>query len=204
MKFTEGGFRKWGYEVAENEFADRVYTALTRQRRLPSAGEAPAQKEQEAALANGKILVDDMIADAAFEGTLAHPGDFDILAAPNLIGDFLSDALAAQVGGLGIAPGANINYETGAAIFEATHGTAPVLAGKDAANPCSLILSGEMLLRYLGWKEAADRIIVALQRTLADGIMTQDFASQMEKAAGVSTTQFADEFIQRITRIKTA
>ncbi|NPV56318.1 MAG: NADP-dependent isocitrate dehydrogenase [Anaerolineae bacterium] len=199
MKFTEGGFRKWGYELAEAEFGGQVYTKTRWAQTAKAQGDSAADVEQTAALAAGRLLVDDMIADAAFEGTLARPASFDVLAAPNLIGDFLSDALAAQVGGLGIAPGANINYETGAAIFEATHGTAPLLAGKDAANPCSLILSGEMLLRYLGWNEAADLVIGALTRTLADGIMTQDFASQVAGAVGVTTTQFADAFISRIT-----
>ncbi len=156
MKFTEGGFRKWGYEVAEKEFQGQIYTSQRRKQTADLQGETVAQQEQEAAMAEGKLLVNDVIADAAFEIALTRPEQFDVLATPNLNGDYLADALAAQVGGIGIAPGGNINYYTGAAIFEATHGTAPQLANLNKANPCSVILSGEMMFRHLGWNEAAD------------------------------------------------
>ncbi len=144
MKYTEGAFRKWGYELAQTEFADQTYTWLQWEDTKKQAGEAAANAELAAARSAGKLLVKDIIADAAFETALTRPTDLDVLATPNLNGDYLSDALSAQVGGLGIAPGANINYDTGAAIFEATHGTAPMLAGQDKANPCSLLLSAVM------------------------------------------------------------
>lgn len=175
MKFTEGGFMKWGYEVAEREFASSVSTGA------PSAG---------------RILVNDMIMDAALAQTLLTPAEFDVLVCTNLNGDYISDALAAQVGGLGIAPGANINYETGAAIFEATHGTAPGIAGQDAANPCSLILSGEMMLRYLGWGEAADRVLAGVEGAIASRRVTADFAASMPDSVCVGTREFAQNVMK--------
>ena len=196
MKHTEGAFRAWGYELAEQEFSDQVYTARQWERTRAARGEAAANEEQAAALAAGKLHVNDIITDAAFERTLTHPEDFDVLATTNLNGDYLSDALAAQVGGIGIAPGGNINFETGAAVFEATHGTAPTLAGKDLANPCSLILSGELLLRYLGWAEAADAVIHAVETTIAARQMTADLAAHTEGAQSLSTTAFADALIR--------
>ncbi len=195
MKHTEGAFRAWGYELAEQEFSGQVYTARQWERTRAARGEAAANEEQAAALAAGKLHVNDIITDAAFERTLTHPEDFDVLATTNLNGDYLSDALAAQVGGIGIAPGGNINFETGAAVFEATHGTAPTLAGKDLANPCSLILSGELLLRYLGWAEAADVILHAVEATIAARQMTADLAAHTEGARSLSTTAFADALI---------
>jgi isocitrate dehydrogenase len=156
MKFTEGAFRDWGYALAEREFADWVYTWDQWERTKESHGEDAANAEQDEALAAGKILVKDTIADITLQQVLTRPREFDVITTMNLNGDYLSDALAAQVGGIGIAPGANINYVTGHAIFEATHGTAPKYADQDKVNPGSLILSGEMMLRYLGWTKAAD------------------------------------------------
>jgi isocitrate dehydrogenase len=162
MKFTEGAFRNWGYALAEQAFGDKVYTWAQWERTKADAGEEAANAEQSAALEGGALLVKDAIADIAFQQTITRAREFDVIATMNLNGDYLSDALAAQVGGIGIAPGGNINYDTGHAIFEATHGTAPKYAGKDVVNPSSLILSGEMMLRYMGWIEAADRIINVL------------------------------------------
>src|SRR5262249_46856676 len=159
MKFTEGAFRNWGYALAEREFAAQVYTWEQWERTKAASGEDAANAEQKSALASGRILVKDAIADITLQQVLTRPEDFDVIATLNLNGDYLSDALAAQVGGIGIAPGGNINYETGHAVFEATHGTAPKYANLDRVNPGSVILSGEMMLRYLGWNEAADWVI---------------------------------------------
>lgn len=196
MKYTEGAFRNWGYALAEREFGDRVYTQMQWERTRKESGEVVASNERERALAAGRIWVNDIITDAAFERTLTHPEDFDVLATTNLNGDYLSDALAAQVGGIGIAPGANINYETGTAIFEATHGTAPALAGKDAANPGSVILSGEMMLRYLGWHEAADLVLQALEAVIASRRLTADLVHLCEGATLLKTSEFADALIR--------
>jgi len=196
MKFTEGGFREWGYQLAESEFQEQVYTHRQVDRQLMVEGEKAG--EQFIKTNSHKVFINDVIADAAFEIALTRPGDFDVLATTNLNGDYLSDALAAQVGGLGIAPGANINPETGVAIFEATHGTAPLLAGKDQANPCSLLLSGVLMLRYIGWKEAADLIENAIQKTLREGYVTQDFARAMHRKKPLSTPGFADKIIENI------
>ena len=175
MKFTEGGFRDWGYEVAEQEFADRTYTWTQWKRTKKEKGEEAANTEQKDALAAGRVLVKDAIADITLQQVLTRPDDFDVIATLNLNGDYLSDALAAQVGGIGIAPGGNINYDTGHAIFEATHGTAPRYAGKDQVNPGSVILSGEMMLRYMGWTEAADLIIKGVEGAIATREVTYDF-----------------------------
>jgi isocitrate dehydrogenase len=198
MKFTEGGFRKWGYEVAQNEFAGRVYTSQQRKQTADDQGEAAAQKEQEAALAAGKLLVNEVIADAAFEIALTRPEQFDVLATPNLNGDYLADALAAQVGGIGIAPGGNINYQTGAAIFEATHGTAPQLANLDKANPCSVILSGEMMFRHMGWNEAADLLIKGVEKSILAGTVTFDFANRMANATLLKTSEFGAAVVRNM------
>ena len=198
MKFTEGGFLKWGYALAESEFAGRVYSMRQHKKLAAEQGEAAASQAMQAAREKGMLIVKDMIVDAAFERAIAHPEDMDVLVTTNLNGDYLSDALAALVGGLGIAPGANINFSSGDAIFEAVHGTAPDIAGKDLANPCSLILSSVLMLRYLGWKEAADLVENALSQTLSDRHMTADFASQMDNATSCSTTQFTTLLIQRI------
>ena len=198
MKYTEGGFRKWGYEVAEKEFKDQVYTNLQRQRTAEELGEAAARHEQEQAQAAGKLLINDVIADAAFEIAITRPEQFDVLATPNLNGDYLADALAAQVGGIGIAPGGNINYVTGAAIFEATHGTAPQLANQDKANPSSVILSGEMMFRYLGWHEAADLLVKGVEEAIKAGTVTNDFYQRMANATLLKTSEFGDAVIRKM------
>jgi isocitrate dehydrogenase len=198
MKFTEGAFRDWGYELAERDFADKTYTWSQWERTKAEKGEEAANAEQKAALDSGKVLVKDAIADIALQQVLTRPRDFDVIATLNLNGDYLSDALAAQVGGIGIAPGGNINYITGHAIFEATHGTAPKYANLDKVNPCSVTLSGEMMLRYMGWTEAADMIVAALDRTFAEKIVTYDFARLMEGATEVSTSQFATRVIENM------
>jgi isocitrate dehydrogenase len=195
MKYTEGSFRDWGYELAERAFGDYVYTWAQWERSKAVRGEEEANAEQKAAVASGKILIKDVIADIALQQVLIRPRDFDVIATLNLNGDYLSDALAAQVGGIGIAPGGNINYITGHAIFEATHGTAPRYANLDKMNPSSVILSGDMMLRYMGWTDAADLIIQGLERAIEKKIVTYDFARQMTGAQEVSTSGFADAII---------
>ncbi|GAB4446913.1 MAG: NADP-dependent isocitrate dehydrogenase [Chloroflexi bacterium OHK40] len=202
QKFTEGAFRDWGYEYAERAFGDYVYTWAQWERTRAAQGEAAANAEQQAARAAGKILIKDAIADIAFQQVLTRPDEFDVIAAPNLNGDYLSDALAAQVGGIGIAPGGNINYVTGHAIFEATHGTAPKYANQDKVNPGSVILSGDMMLRYLGWTEAADLMVAALERTIAQKVVTYDFARLMQGATEVKTSAFADALIANMDRLQ--
>jgi len=196
MKYTEGAFRGWGYALAESEFGSQVYTQLQWERTRKADGEIVADNERVRAISSGRLWIKDIITDAAFDQTLTHPEDYDVLATTNLNGDYLSDALAAQVGGIGIAPGANINYETGVAVFEATHGTAPLLAGKDAANPCSVILSGEMMLRYLGWTEAADLVLLAIGKVIAFRRLTADLHHLTEGAALLKTSEFADALIE--------
>ena len=196
MKFTEGGFMKWGYDLAETEFASQTYSMRKHKKLVAEKGDAQAKSALKSAREEGKLIVKDMIVDAAFERAIAHPEDMDVLVTTNLNGDYLSDALAALVGGLGIAPGANINYTTGDAVFEAVHGTAPDIAGKDMANPCSLILSSMLMLRYLGWHEAADLIEKSLGSTLAGRNLTPDFACQMDNAVQCPTTQFTSLLIQ--------
>lgn len=198
MKFTEGGFMNWGYDVAEKEFAAETYSMRQHKRLAAEKSEAAAAEALKNAKAAGKIIIKDMIVDAAFERSIAHPEDMDVLVTTNLNGDYLSDALAALVGGLGIAPGANINYLTGDAVFEAVHGTAPDIAGKDMANPCSLILSSVLMLRYLGWTEAADLVENSLSLTFANRNVTPDFACQMDNAVSCTTTQFTALLLQRI------
>jgi isocitrate dehydrogenase len=195
MKFTEGAFRDWGYELAEGAFGEYCYTWSQWERTKAARGEDAANAEQKEALASGKILVKDAIADITLQQVLTRPSEFDVIATPNLNGDYLSDALAAQVGGIGIAPGANINYITGHAIFEATHGTAPKYANLDKVNPGSVILSGDMMLRYLGWSEAADLIMRGLERAITSKMVTYDFARQMSGATEVSCSGFADAII---------
>jgi len=198
MKFTEGAFKQWGYEVAEEEFGDKVFTWNQYDLIKEEKGEEAANQAQSKAEAEGRIIVKDVIADIFLQQILTRPREFSVVATMNLNGDYISDALAAQVGGIGIAPGANINYETGHAIFEATHGTAPKYAGLDKVNPSSVILSGEMMLRYLGWDEAASLIIAALERTIDQKIVTYDFARLMEGATEVKCSQFADELIKNM------
>ena len=174
QKFTEGGFRKWGYELAQREYADE--------------------------LASGKLVIQDVIADNFLQQILLYPEKFDVVALTNLNGDYASDALAAQVGGIGIAPGANINYETGHAIFEATHGTAPDIAGQNRANPCSLLLSGAMLFDYIGWSEVSQLLTKAIEKALFEQKVTGDFASQLEGVAHLTTSQFAEELVANIEK----
>jgi isocitrate dehydrogenase len=198
MKFTEGGFRGWGYDVAENEFGDRTFSMRRYDKIKKAEGEAAAESARREALQSGKLLVKDIITDAAFEQTLTRPRDFDVLATTNLNGDYLSDALAAQVGGIGMAPGANINYESGHAIFEATHGTAPTLAGKDLANPGSVILSAEMMLRYIGWTEAADLILKGLVAAIAGRSLTSDLHQLLPGSKAVGTSEFGKIIIHKM------
>jgi len=198
MKFTEGAFRNWGYALAENEFPEHTYTWEQWERTSAEQGAAAANAEQEAALAAGRILVKDAIADITLQQVLTRPSEFDVIATMNLNGDYLSDALAAQVGGIGIAPGGNINYDTGHAVFEATHGTAPKYANLDKVNPGSEILSGEMMLRYLGWTEAADLIIAAMDKTIGKKTVTYDFARLMDGAIEVKCSEFADHLIANL------
>ncbi len=195
MKFTEGAFRNWGYALAEKEFGDQVYTWAQWDRTKEEQGEPAANAEQKQALEAGKLLIKDAIADIAFQQVLTRPREFDVIATMNLNGDYLSDALAAQVGGIGIAPGGNINYDSGQAIFEATHGTAPKYADQDVVNPGSLILSGEMMLRYMGWTEAADRILTGMSGAIQDRTVTYDFHRLMDDATKVSTSAFGDAVI---------
>jgi len=195
MKFTEGAFRNWGYAVAEEEFPDQTYTWDQWERTKAQDGQEAANAEQEAALKAGRVLIKDAIADITLQQVLTRPKEFEVVATMNLNGDYLSDALAAQVGGIGIAPGGNINYMTGHAVFEATHGTAPKYANLDKVNPGSLVLSGEMMLRYMGWTEAADKILAAMDATIGDKTVTYDFARLMEGAKEVKCSEFGDALI---------
>jgi isocitrate dehydrogenase len=198
MKYTEGSFRNWGYEVAEDEFGDQVYTWSQWNRTVESQGEEAANREQKEALQGGKLLVKDVIADIVFQQTITRAREFDIIATMNLNGDYLSDALAAQVGGIGIAPGGNINYTSGHAIFEATHGTAPKYADKDMVNPGSIVLSGEMMFRYLGWHEAADLIIKGMEGAISAKTVTYDFHRLMDGATLLKTSEFGSAIIQHM------
>ncbi|QUH24754.1 NADP-dependent isocitrate dehydrogenase [Serpentinicella alkaliphila] len=198
MKFTEGGFKKWGYELAETEFADKTFTWNQYDQIKDAEGTAAADAAQKQEEASGKIIVKDSIADIFLQQILTRPDEFDVVATMNLNGDYISDALAAQVGGIGIAPGANINYMTGHAIFEATHGTAPKYAGLDKVNPSSVILSAEMMLRHLGWNEAADLIISSIEKTIANKTVTYDFARMMDGATELKTSEFADALIKNL------
>jgi isocitrate dehydrogenase len=198
MKFTEGAFRDWGYALAEKEFGSKAYTWMQWEKTKKEKGEEAANAEQKAALASGKILIKDAIADITLQQVLTRPEEFDVIATLNLNGDYLSDALAAQVGGIGIAPGGNVNYITGHAIFEATHGTAPKYANLDKVNPGSVILSGEMMLRYMGWKEAADLILKGLNNAIKSKVVTYDFARLMEGAKEVKCSEFGDAIINNM------
>lgn len=199
MKFTEGAFKNWGYEVAEKEFGDKVFTWAEYDRIAEKDGKDAANKAQSEAEAAGKIIIKDSIADIFLQQILTRPAEFDVVATMNLNGDYISDALAAQVGGIGIAPGANINYETGHAIFEATHGTAPKYAGLDKVNPSSVILSGVLLLEHLGWNEAADLVIKSMEKTIASKVVTYDFARLMDGATEVKCSEFGDELIKNMS-----
>ena len=198
MKFTEGAFRNWSYALAEREYPEHTYTWDQWERTRAEKGEKAANAEQDAAKAAGKVIIKDAIADITLQQVLTRPEEFDVIATMNLNGDYLSDALAAQVGGIGIAPGGNINYLTGHAVFEATHGTAPKYANLDKVNPGSVILSGEMMLRYMGWLEAADAIIGAMDRTIGQKTVTYDFARLMEGATEVKCSEFGDALIRNL------
>ena len=198
QKFTEGAFRNWGYALAEREFATHTYTWEQWERSKAARGEKEANAEMDAARRAGRVIIKDAIADITLQQVLTRPDEFDVIATLNLNGDYLSDALAAQVGGIGIAPGGNINYLTGHAVFEATHGTAPKYANLDKVNPGSVILSGEMMFRYMGWTEAADAIITAMDRTIGQKVVTYDFARLMEGATEVSTSAFGDALIRNL------
>ena len=198
MKFTEGAFKNWGYELAENEFREYVYTWKDYDETVESHGQGQADEEYSQAINDGKIIIKDVIADAFLQQVLTRPREYDVVATMNLNGDYVSDALAAQIGGIGIAPGANINYDTGVAIFEATHGTAPKYAGQDKVNPSSVILSGEMMLRYLGWTEAADLILASIDKTLMKKHVTYDFHRLMEGATLLKCSEFGQALVDNM------
>ncbi|MSQ91825.1 MAG: NADP-dependent isocitrate dehydrogenase [Gammaproteobacteria bacterium] len=198
MKYTEGAFRNWAYALAEREFSDKTYTWDQWERTRAAKGDTAANDEQKKALAAGRVLIKDAIVDITLQQILTRPEEFDVIVTMNLNGDYLSDALAAQVGGIGIAPGGNINYLTGHAIFEATHGTAPKYANLDKVNPSSVILSGEMMLRYMGWTEAADLVIRSMDKSIGDKVVTYDFARLMEGATEVKCSEFGDALIRNM------
>ncbi|MCA1063668.1 NADP-dependent isocitrate dehydrogenase [Rossellomorea sp. AcN35-11] len=198
MKFTEGAFKNWGYELAEKEFGDKVFTWAQYDKIKEADGLEAANKAQSDAEAAGKIIVKDSIADIFLQQILTRPAEFDVVATMNLNGDYISDALAAQVGGIGIAPGANINYESGHAIFEATHGTAPKYAGMDKVNPSSVILSGVLMLEHLGWTEAANLITKSMEKTIASKVVTYDFARLMDGATEVKCSEFGSALIENM------
>lgn len=198
MKFTEGAFKTWGYEVAEQEFGDKVFTWAEYDQIVEDKGRDAANEAQSKAEAEGKLIVKDAIADIFLQQILTRPAEFDVVATMNLNGDYVSDALAAEVGGIGIAPGANINYESGHAIFEATHGTAPKYAGLDKVNPSSVLLSGVLMLEHIGWNEAAKLVLDSMEKTIASKVVTYDFARLMEGATEVKTSEFGDELIKNM------
>ena len=198
MKFTEGSFKKWGYDYAEKTFGDKVFTWEMYDRILSTDGVDAANQAQDDAAAAGKVLIKDCIADAFLQEILLYPKQHSVVATLNLNGDYISDALAACVGGIGIAPGANINYSTGYSIFEATHGTAPKLAGKNMVNPSSIILSGAMMFEYMGWTEVSKLIENAVEKAIASKRVTFDFHRLMENAELLSTSEFGDEIIKNL------
>jgi len=198
MKYTEGGFKNWGYEIAETEFKDQTFTWAEYDRIVEKSGKEIADKAQNEAITSGKIIVKDVIADAFLQQILTRPSEYDVIATMNLNGDYISDALAAQVGGIGIAPGGNINFTSGKAIFEATHGTAPKYAGQDKVNPGSVILSAEMMLRYMEWDEAADAIVNAMNKTISEKKVTYDFERLMEGATLLKCSEFGDALINNM------
>jgi isocitrate dehydrogenase len=198
MKYTEGAFMKWGYALAEKEFGECVFTWNEYKKIVQSQGEESATGSLKKAIAEGKVIIKDVITDAFLQQILTRPADYSVIATMNLNGDYISDALAAIVGGIGIAPGANINFESGHAIFEATHGTAPKYANQDKVNPGSVILSGALMLEYLGWKEAAESIYSGLEKTIRAKMVTYDFHRLMENAILLKTSEFADAIISNI------
>jgi isocitrate dehydrogenase len=201
MKYTEGSFMKWGYALAEREFGDKVFTWEQHKRITEEEGEAAADAAQNNAVLAGKIIVKDVIADAFLQQILTRPAEYSVIATLNLNGDYISDALAAIVGGIGIAPGANINYETGHAIFEATHGTAPKYADQDKVNPGSVVLSGALMFEYMGWDEASEKIYDGLEKAIQSKMVTYDFHRIMENATLLKTSEFADEIISHILQV---
>ena len=198
MKFTEGAFKKWGYDLADREFGEQTFTWRQYQTIQKEKGQLDAQKALEKAKNSGRVIIKDVITDAFLQESLLRPYEHSVIATMNLNGDYISDQLAAMVGGIGISPGANVNYDTGFAIFEATHGTAPAIAGTGKANPSSLILSGVMLLEYLGWDEAAEHILDAMEHTFSKRRVTSDLFAMMEGATLLSTAEFADEIVRNI------
>ena len=196
MKFTEGGFKKWGYDLAEREFPDQTFTEHRFNQIKVEKGLNKAVEMYNDAIESGKVFIKDVIADAFLQNTLLKPEEYSVIATLNLNGDYISDQLAAMVGGIGIAPGANINYLSGHAIFEATHGTAPDIVGKDLANPCSMLLSGVMMLNYLGWEEPAQLITSSLEKLFEDGYATPDLARFMEDGKPLSTSEFSSKVIE--------
>ncbi|SOC39177.1 isocitrate dehydrogenase (NADP) [Salinicoccus kekensis] len=198
MKFTEGAFKAWGYDLAEREFGDKVFTWKEYDEIVEKDGREAADKAQGEAEDAGKIIIKDSIADIFLQQILLRPKEFGVVATMNLNGDYISDALAAQVGGIGIAPGANINYETGHAIFEATHGTAPKYAGQDKVNPSSVILSGVLMLEHIGWTEAAELITKSMEKTIASKVVTYDFARLMDGAEEVKCSEFGEELVKNM------
>jgi len=200
MKYTEGAFRNWGYDLAEREFADKIYTWVQWERTRYTEGEEAANAEQDSALKSGKLLIKDVIADIVFQQTILRAKEFDVIATMNLNGDYLSDSVAALVGGIGIAPGGNVNYVTGHAVFEATHGTAPKYSDKDMVNPGSVVLSGEMMFRYMGWHEAADLVIKGMEGAIAAKKVTYDFHRLMDGATLLKCSQFGDAIIEHMDK----
>jgi len=198
MKFTEGAFMKWGYALAEREFKDNVFTWQQYNNLVKDKGEEIAGIEMANAVAEGKVIIKDVIADAFLQQILTRPSEYSVIATLNLNGDYISDALAAIVGGIGIAPGANINFDSGHAIFEATHGTAPKYAGQDKVNPGSVILSGALMFEYIGWDKAADIIFDSMERTILEKKVTYDFHRLMENATLLRTSEFADAIIKNM------
>ncbi len=198
MKFTEGGFKKWGYALAEREFPEETFTENKFNKIKAERGLEAAVDAYNKAVSEGKVFIKDVIADAFLQNTLLKPEEYAVVATLNLNGDYISDQLAAMVGGIGIAPGANINYNTGHAIFEATHGTAPDIAGKNMANPCSMLLSGVMMLEYMGWDDAGKLITRSLESLFGKGIATSDLARFMRNGTTLTTTQFADAVIEEL------
>lgn len=198
MKFTEGAFKNWGYQLAEREFGDKVFTWAQYDDILAEEGSKAANDAQNKAIAEGKIIVKDAIADNFLQQIILRPEEYDVIATLNLNGDYISDALAALVGGIGIAPGANINYQTGMAVFEATHGTAPKYTGLDKVNPSSVILSGVMMLEYMGWQEAADLIVKGIDRSIGARTVTYDFQRLMEGATLLKCSEFGDAIIKNM------
>lgn len=198
MKFTEGQFKLWGYELAEREFGDKVFTWMQYDRIAKEKGTEAANAAQDEAMRNGKILIKDVIADAFLQQILTRPAEYSIIATLNLNGDYISDALAASVGGIGIAPGANINYNSGHAIFEATHGTAPKYTGQDKVNPSSMIISGVMMLEHMGWKKAADLIVKGIENSIMQKKVTYDFHRLMDDASLLKCSEFGSEIIKNM------